>query len=254
MEKLAIHATTRKVLGKKVKTLRNTDITPIHVFGRGIESLALQAETPAMEKLLKQAGSTHLIALAVDKHKEPHNVMISNVQRNSISGRLIHVDFHEIQMGELITVSIPLRFVGDSPAAKSKSVSLLRNTSSIRVQCLPANIPLNIPVDITHLADVGDSVFVKELKIPKDVTVLEEPEELVIRVYRPRVEVEVVEAAPAAEAVAAEGAEAVAAEGAEGAAPEGAAAPAATTEKKGGKEKASAPEPKKKAAAPEPKK
>ena len=217
MENLALHATTRKVLGKKVKTLRLNNITPIHVFGRGITSLSLQAETPAVEKLLKQAGATHLIALAVDKHKESHNVMISKIQRHSVSGRLIHVDFHQVIMSEMITVSVPLRFTGDSPAARSKSVSLMRNTSAIRVQCLPGDIPLNIPVDITRLANAGDSIFVKELKIPENINVLEDPEELVIRVYRPRVEVEAVVAVPT---------EAAAAESTEAAAP-------ATTEEKG---------------------
>ena len=242
MEKLGIHATTRKVLGKKVKTLRNNDITPIHVFGRGIDSLALQAETPAVEKLLCQAGVTHLISLKVDKHEEPRSVMISSVQRHAVTGRLIHVDFHQVQMGEMIIVSVPIRFIGDSPAARSKSVSLLRNIASVRVQCLPADIPLNIPVDISHLAEVGDSIFIKELKIPQGVTVLEDPEELVIRVYRPRVEVEAaaaVAAAPAAAAVPAEGAEAAApAEGAE-------AASTTTAEEKSGTKKKATPEAKK---------
>ncbi len=232
MEKLALHTTTRKVLGKKVKALRRNGITPIHVFGHGIDSLALQADTPEIEKLLRRAGATHLIALSVDKIKEKHNVMISSVQRHSVSGNLIHVDFHQIQMGERIIVSVPLHFMGDSPVAKSKSVILLRNISSIRIECLPDDIPLNIPVDITNLANVGDSIFVKELKIPGNVTLLEDPEELVIRVYRPKAEV--VETPVAAAAATAEAAAAATTpKGTTAAAPE--AAPAAPTGDKGTK-------------------
>lgn len=201
MDKLELHAATRQVLGKKVKVLRRNGITPAHIFGHGVESLPLQIDAHSLEGVLRRAGSTHLVSLTIDGAKRPRNVVVAEVQRRSISGELLHVAFYQVRMEEAITVEVPLNFVGESPVAKSKMAELLKSVTSVSVECMPGNIPTGIEVDISHLEEVGDSIYVRDVKVPEGVRLLANPDELIVRVYRPRAEVEagVVEAAKVVE-------------------------------------------------------
>ena len=190
MDKLELQVATRQVLGKKVKSLRRNGITPVHVFGPGIKSLALQVDTPSLEGVLKRAGSTGLISLIIDESKRSRNVVAAVVQRKAVTSELLHVDFLQVRMKEAITVEIPLKFVGESPVAKSKIAKLLKSMTSVSVECMPSNIPSSIEVDISQLDESSEPIFVKDLKLVEGVKLLTNPDGLVANVYRPRLEVE----------------------------------------------------------------
>jgi large subunit ribosomal protein L25 len=200
MDKLKIRVNTREVLGKKVKSLRRNGITPVHIYGPDVKSQPLQIDTHSLEDVLKQAGSTSLISMLIDDAKRSRKVMVADVQRDAISDELIHVDFQQVRMTHAVTVEVPLKFVGESPAAKSTTVKLLKNMVAVSVECMPDNIPSSIDVDISHLDEANPTISVKDVDMPDGVEAVTNAESLVIKVYRPRLEAEVEEVEAVGEA------------------------------------------------------
>ncbi|HJX69024.1 MAG TPA: 50S ribosomal protein L25, partial [Dehalococcoidia bacterium] len=108
MDKIELKVANREILGKKVKHLRRQGITPVHVFGHGIESLALQCDTKELERVLGQAGQTRLVNLKLAREKKPRTVVVREFDRDWRRGELVHVDFYQVRMEEKIRLEIPV--------------------------------------------------------------------------------------------------------------------------------------------------
>ena len=198
MAQLELKASSRKVFGKKVRFLRRDSITPLHLFGSGIESLALQSDTAEVEKTLSLAGETQLIALTVGKERNTRPVLVRGVQRNPLKGSLLHVDLYQVRMDERVSVDVPIVLVGQAAALEEKGNSLLQELDSLSIESLPDRIPANIRVDVTDLAEPGQAKRVKDVRVDPGVIVISDPDQIVaIIVSRP--EEKAVEEAPAAE-------------------------------------------------------
>ena len=161
MEELELQTATREILGKKVRFLRRQGVIPVHLFGHGIESVALQCDVAQLQQVMAEAGKTKIISLKLDKAKKPRNVMVREIQRNPLTGELLHVDFYQVRMEEKIQVAVPIVLVGEAPALKSKENRLLHELNSLDIECLPDKVPANIEVDISSLTEAGQSIRVK---------------------------------------------------------------------------------------------
>jgi large subunit ribosomal protein L25 len=217
MDKIELKVANREILGKKVKHLRRQGITPVHVFGHGIESLALQCDTKELERVLSQAGQTRLVNLKLAKEKKPRTVVVREFDRDWRRGQLVHVDFYQVRMEEKLRLEIPIVLIGEAPALKAKTNMLDHELGTLTVECLPAKIPNSFEVDISSLAELDQAIRVKDITLDKDISVLNNPDLVVAKIsLRPveKVEEKVVEEAVAAEAEAEAKAE-VAEEGAE---------------------------------------
>ena len=196
MDKLELKVTNREILGKKVKHLRRQGITPVHLFGHGIESLALQCDTGELERVLSQAGQTRLINLKLAKEKKPRTVVLREFDRDWRKGELVHVDFYQVKMEEKIKLEVPVVLVGEAPALKSKTNMLAHELGTLTIECLPAKIPTSLEVDISSLTELDQAIRVKDVTLDKDITVLNTPELVVVKISsRPveKVEEKVVE-------------------------------------------------------------
>jgi len=202
VDKIELEVTNREILGKKVRHLRRQGITPVHLFGHGIESLALQCDADELERVLAQAGHTGLIGLKLDKEKKPRPVVIREFDRDWRKGKLLHVNFYQVKMEEKIRLEVPVVLVGEAPALKSKDNMLEHELEALTVECLPAKIPASVEVDISSFTGPGQAIRVKDIALDKDITVLNDPELVVVKIsWRPveKVEEEVVEEAVEAE-------------------------------------------------------
>ena len=208
MRRLELEVLKRDVKGKKVRFLRRGGQTPCNIYGHGIESLPVQVDSRKLGHLLARAGGTDLISIRMKGEASPANVLIRDVQRNPMTGDPIHVDFYQVRMTEKLKAEVPLVFVGEAPAIKLKNVSLLHAMNTLQIEALPDDLPHNIEVDISVLAVPEQSLHVKDIKVSDKITILADPEQMIIKVAEVRKEAEVV--APAAEAV--EGEEVAAAE------------------------------------------
>jgi large subunit ribosomal protein L25 len=182
MDKIELNASNREVLGKKVRRLRRQGITPVHLFGHGIESTALQCDATKLKQVLAKAGQTRLISLKLDNEKRPRTVVVRTVQTEPLTGGSLHVDFFQVEAAEKVKVEIPVVLVGEAPALGSKENILVRELSTLTVECLPAHIPTDIELDISSLTKLGQTVRVKDIELDKDITVLSGPELAMVRI------------------------------------------------------------------------
>ena len=208
MDTLTLSASNREVLGKKTRFLRRQGITPVHLFGHEVESLALQCDTIQLQHIVAQAGMTRAINLRIDSEKQPKSVFIREIQRDTVSGLLFHVDFYQVRKGERMRVDVPLVLVGDAPALKGKGRMLIHGVTSLPIECLPESLPSRIEVDLSTLEEVAQAIHVRDIVLDPSIVVHADPEQMVVKVSEAavaRVEEEVAEAeveagAPAGEA------------------------------------------------------
>jgi large subunit ribosomal protein L25 len=207
MDKIELKVANREILGKQVKHLRRQGITPVHVFGHGIQSLALQCDTKELEQVLGQAGQTRLINLKLAKERKARPVVVREFYRDWRKRQLIHVDFYQVKMEEKIRVEVPVVLIGEAPALKSKENMLDHELATFTVECLPARIPDSIEVDVSSLTELDHAIRVKDIILDKDISVLNSPDLVVAKVslrHVEKVEEEAAEEVVAAEAEAAE--------------------------------------------------
>jgi large subunit ribosomal protein L25 len=208
MRRLELEVSKRNIKGKKVRFLRRGGLIPCNIYGHGMESVPVQVDVRKLGHLLARAGGTDLITIKMPDAESPSNVLIRDVQRNPMTGEPTHVDFYQVRMTEKLKAEVPLVFVGEAPALKLKNVSMLHAMNSLQIEALPDDLPHNIEVDISSLAVPEQSLHVRDIKVSDKVTILSDPDQMIVKVAEVRKVVE--EVAPAA---AVEGEEAV--EGAE---------------------------------------
>lgn len=180
MAEFVLDAETRVITGKKVSQLRNQGLVPITVYGAKIEPMSLQIPYRNLERTLLKAGGTNLIDLKVDG--KTHTVMAREVQRDVLKGKILHADFFAVDAKSKIRYAIPVHIIGESLPIVSKRGILLTGTNTITVETLPTDLLQHIEVDISVLTEVGATITVADLKFDSDVTVLDDPDELVVRV------------------------------------------------------------------------
>lgn len=181
MEDLKLKATHRMVLGKKARFLRRQGITPTHLYGHNVKSAALQCDTSELQNLLAHAGKTRLVNLEVDGEKAKI-IFVREIQRDAITRELLHVDFYQVKRTEKIAFDVPIVLVGEAPALKFKGRMLVHGINSLSVECLPANVPPQIDIDITRLEEVDQAINVKDIVLDPEITVHADPEQLVVKI------------------------------------------------------------------------
>ena len=187
MTELTLKANSRDVLGKKTRFLRGQGITPAHLFGHGIESLALQCDTTELQDIINRGGTTRLIDVNIDGEKNPRSVFIREIQRNDLTGKLLHVDLYQIKMTEKITAHVPIVLTGEAPATKDRTNIIEHSLTELAVECLPEKLPPRIEIDLGTLEGVGQAVHVQDLKLDPDITVTTPGDYLVVKVGHLRI-------------------------------------------------------------------
>ncbi|MGD9117175.1 MAG: 50S ribosomal protein L25, partial [Dehalococcoidia bacterium] len=102
----------------------------------------------------------------------------------------LHVDFYQVKMTEKIKFDVPIVLVGEAPAMKEKGRTVAHSLTELSVECLPDDLPPRIEVDISVLEDVEQSIFVRDIALGPEVTVLGDPDQLVVKVSEVKEEVE----------------------------------------------------------------
>ncbi len=216
---MQLKASVRQPLGKRSRRLLREGKVPAVVYGHNTEPTPITLDRLEFQKVFVKSGRTHLVDLAIDGRTE--KVLVREIQTHPRRLGPIHVDFYQVNLQEKIEVEVPIHLVGESAPVKQGDGDILQPLHAIRVECLPTDIPEAFEVDITPLEEIDAEIRVKELKVPSTVTVLEDPEDLVVKIVHKR-ELKIEEEVPAAEAAVAAVGEA-AAEGEAPAAEEGAA-------------------------------
>jgi len=202
MKRHELQVSKRDITGKKVRFLRRQGLIPANIYGHGIDSTPIKVDTKNLKHLLAHAGKTDLISLKVDSSKEPIRVLMREVQRNPLTDEPLHVDFYKVSMTEKIKAEVPLVFVGDAPVLKKiKNSSILHLIDSLDIEALPDDLPHSLEVDVSHLEELDHAIHVKDIPLGRGITLLSDPEQMVVKVAEARKEEEVVPVAAEAELV-----------------------------------------------------
>ncbi|GAB4526408.1 MAG: 50S ribosomal protein L25/general stress protein Ctc [Anaerolineae bacterium] len=170
----------RTVVGKKVGQLRRAGLVPATIYGPKTQPLNIQVPYRALEVTLMKAGGTHVIELMVGD--TPYRVLTRHVQRDVVRGTMIHVDFFAIDAKSVIRAEVPVRLVNDSPAVQARQGILLTGPNTITIETLPDKLIDLIEIDLSKLARVGDAVLVSDLSLPDGIVIINDPDEMIVRV------------------------------------------------------------------------
>lgn len=206
---ISLAAQKREVVGKQVKHLRTKGIMPGVVYGHGNPTENIQMDMKQFSKVYKEAGSNTIVDLEIDG--KPVKTIIYEVTFDSTSEAPRHVDFFRIKMNEKLTTTVPLNFVGDSPAVRLHSAIIVKNKDQLEITCLPADLPHEIEVDLSKLVELNDMIHIKDLTIPANVELKDDGETVVAQAIMPKEEVVETPVAAAEGEVQAEGADGAAA-------------------------------------------
>jgi len=187
---LTLSAKIRKDIKRKVRELRNRGIIPAVLYGPKTKNTLLEVNTKEFEKIFKEAGESSLISLDIEGKKEKAIVLIHDLERESLTGKITHVDFYHPALDKEIEAHVALVFEGEAPAVKELGGTLVKNFSEIEVKALPQNLPKEIKVDVSVLKTFEDSILIKNLPIRPEVKVLKKHAEEIVASVTPLEKVE----------------------------------------------------------------
>lgn len=206
MKELNLTVEKRSETGKGVnRRLRQTGDIPAVVYGPETDPIPVKVNYQKLYRTMHGASMSTIINLEIEGDDVPaRKVLIRDIQKDPITGSLVHLDFHHIPMDKPITLTIPVRTVGIPLGVKTFGGIVQYIRREIEISCLPTNIPDDIEIDISEL-NIGESIHVSDIDLP-EVDIITDSARTLITV-----------AAPTVIKTAAEEAEGEAAEGEEGA-------------------------------------
>jgi len=200
-ERVTIQAVSRAILGKQVKQLRRQGRLPANVYGKGLQSVAIDIDAREFSRSIKANGVRGMFELAIAGEPAPRHVIMRGLDRIGGSGEPLHVDFFQVDPNRPILAHVPLHLVGESPAVKDLAGTLLQSLEIVSVRCLPLAIPDAIEVDVSPLKSFDVSLTVADIPHTAGVEIITDPTIVVATVNPPRLRLEMEEQAePAAEA------------------------------------------------------
>tara|TARA_Y100001970_G_scaffold217318_1_gene266155 strand:- start:372 stop:1028 length:657 start_codon:yes stop_codon:yes gene_type:complete len=178
----------RTIEGKKVKTLRTQGITPIHLYGNGVESSSMQADFKDLINVLNQSGFS--VPITLNDGKNDILVFARNVQRHPLTEEILHVDFQVVSKDDEVEIEVPINLTGESPAVKNFGGILIKLLETIRISSKVDRVPESIDLDISVIESLEQSLLVNEIEVGEGVKIITDETFAIARVIPPRIEVE----------------------------------------------------------------
>ncbi|MCG6926587.1 MAG: 50S ribosomal protein L25 [Acidobacteria bacterium] len=207
MSEFVVAAESRTESGKSSnRRLRSRGLIPGVVYGAGKETVPVAVSPSAITDILRSAsGENTLFDLEVEGGRR--KVILKEFQREPLKGELLHADFFEVALDKPIEVGVHIELLGTPTGVKNQGGILDFITRELEVECLPADIPDSISLDVSGL-ELGKHLRVSDVQAPSDkVTILTDPEVVIVHVVTPRAEVAAAEEEAAEEEAAEAGAE-----------------------------------------------
>ena len=192
MKSVLLNAVPR-VLSRRAgaKALREGGRIPAVVYGRQAPPQNLEVSAKEMGDLIHHAVSENLLVdLTVKDDPRPKRLaLVQEVQHHPLTGKVLHVDFHEVAENEKVTVLVPVEAIGEAEGVKTDGGTLEHVLFKLKVRGLPKDLPEQLTVDVTHLK-IGMAIHLGEIKAPENTEILGDKHIPVIAVAAPRTEEE----------------------------------------------------------------
>jgi large subunit ribosomal protein L25 len=181
-ERVKLEVQAREARGSaEVRRLRRQGLVPGVIYGGGKEPAAISVPERVLRKALTGKGGLHAILDVVvegDGKADPRPAILKDYQQDVLSGRVSHIDLHQVRLDRPIQASVVVQLVGESVGAKEGGV-LSQVSREINVEALPMEIPEHIEADVTPM-QIGDTLRLADLPALPGVTFLDDPEETVL--------------------------------------------------------------------------
>ncbi len=164
-DKFTLSATKREVGKAARRETRNEGRVLAAIYGNKVEPTAISVDASEILRVYRKAGLSGLIELDLDGKK--YSVIIKTVDIHPVRHELAHLDFLAVNVKEATTVSVPIEFIGESPAVKLGG-TFLSKYNTIDIRCLPTDIPESFKLDISCLENFNDHLSVADLKIDEE--------------------------------------------------------------------------------------
>jgi large subunit ribosomal protein L25 len=181
-ETVRLELMPRQVLGKKVKQLRRAGTIPVHMYGPGTDSRPLQCEQRDLLLALASAGGNTPIIVTVQGEGDEQLTFAREIQWHPLRGDLLHVDFLAVQATQRVTAQVPITVVGESPGAREAGGTAIQQLRELAVEALPLDLPHEVEVDLAQLTDPNGVIRAGDVALAEGVTMLADPDEVVVRI------------------------------------------------------------------------
>jgi len=183
-EKIKIKAKARDK-SKKNNFLRKSGFVPAVLYGKGIETESIAVNENEFKKAFLKAES-QVIELDINGKNNP--VLIYDVQRDSLSGHILHIDFYKVSKDTEVHTEIPLEFTGIPPAVKDFGGVLVINFRQLKVKALPEKLVPHIEISLDNLLAIGDEIKLKDIKLPDGIFTDLDLDHGIVSIMEPRAE------------------------------------------------------------------
>lgn len=182
MQQKVMNIELRSKTGKGIsRQLRGAEKVPGVVYGKGMDPMAVSINYRDLQAALAgEGGQNNLITLVGGGSLDQSMAIIADLQRDAIKGTYKHVDLHCINMNEKLRLTVPVVLVGTAIGVKEGGLLDFAH-HELHVECLPANIPDHIEIDVTTLA-IAHSIHVNEIPLPDGVKILDNPKTPVVSI------------------------------------------------------------------------
>ncbi len=177
----------RAVTGKAVRRLRREGTIPANIYGRGLDSVAVQLPWLRARQMLNAHGRNTLIEVQVASEERPRPVVIREIGRDPVSGAVEHIDFFQVDLARTIQADVSIHLVDEAPAVHTYGGILVQSLESLHIEALPNALPESIEVSVTGLTELDQSLTVADVVPPPGVSILTAPEVGLAQIARPRV-------------------------------------------------------------------
>ena len=183
MEDFTLEVNRRSETGAGAnRRLRLQGMLPSVVYHRGEEPVPSSVSTKLFVQLAQKVKASQVFRLkSDDSNLNGKSVIVREVQRDYIKGKVLHVDFQALRDDEEITLRIPIQITGEAPGVKTDGGILSIMTHEVGISCLPKDIPNSIEMSISQL-QMGGSIHAGDLILPEGVSLADDADETIVSV------------------------------------------------------------------------
>lgn len=184
---LRIAAQPRTAVGRNaVNKLKSEGLVPGNIYGAKLPAQSLQFNAKELATLLDHAASESVLVEVAIAGAEVTTALIQEIQHHPVTRRVMHVDLHAVAMDEVLTAEVPIETIGTAPGVATAGGVLQQSLRVLEIECLPNDLPDFVRVDISKL-EIGDSLHVRDLVLPRGVTAKTDSDLTVLAVTEPTV-------------------------------------------------------------------
>lgn len=184
-EKVVLAAEKRELTGKKARALRKNGVVPGVIYGAKLAATNVQFAPVALEKVLAKVGKH--APVEIDLAGKKYAALVKSVDYAPARSEITHISWQAVSATEKVTTEVPIRIAGiDESAAKKAGLVILPTLETLEVRAVAADLPDEIVVDASKLANAEEKLTIADADLPKNVEVVDyNPELVVATVWEP---------------------------------------------------------------------